>query len=238
MRIKQSKLPVKIILGIFYCIAIPLLLFLSFFVFRVRGVYLLSMGIAVLAALPAFVLYEDAKPTAQKVALVAIYTALIVASRAAFFWVPQIKPMMALVMLGGIAFGARFGFLVGVFSTFCSNFLFGQGPWTPFQMVAFGLAGFVTGLLFYKKDIAKKRWVLPIYGFVTTYVLYGGIMNFYSVAAFVPTLTWQAILLSYISAIPFDVAHAGGTALFLLVLSNMILKKTDRLKIKYGVTFE
>lgn len=238
MRTKQNKHSVKIELGVFYCVVIPLLLFLSFFIFKARGVYLLSMGIAALAVLPAFVLYENAKPSAQKVALVAVYTAAIVASRAAFFWAPQVKPMMALVMIGGIAFGAQFGFLVGVFSAFCSNFLFGQGPWTPFQMVAFGLAGFLAGFLFYGKDLSKKRWILPVYGFVATYLLYGGIMNFYSVAAFVPSLTWQAVLLSYITAIPFDITHAGSTAFFLIVLANIILKKTNRLKIKYGVTFE
>lgn len=113
-----------------------------------RHYYLISLAI-ICVALAVFALrFEGRKPRAREVVVIAVLVALAVAGRAAFFMVPQFKPVAALVIIAGVALGAETGFLVGVLSGFVSNFVFGQGPWTPFQMIGFGLLGLLAGLVF------------------------------------------------------------------------------------------
>jgi energy-coupling factor transport system substrate-specific component len=110
--------------------------------------YLLSVGVILTALVLMAVRFEGRKPRAREVVVLVVMTALAVAGRAAFFMLPQFKPVAAIVIITGVALGAQSGFLVGALAAFISNFIFGQGPWTPFQMLAFGLVGLVAGLLF------------------------------------------------------------------------------------------
>jgi energy-coupling factor transport system substrate-specific component len=98
--------------------------------------------------LPFVFAFEGRKPQARELVVIAVMVAITVAGRAAFFMTPQFKPVSALVIISGAALGAESGFVVGALSGFVSNFFFGQGPWTPWQMFAFGLIGFISGLLF------------------------------------------------------------------------------------------
>jgi energy-coupling factor transport system substrate-specific component len=118
--------------------------------------YLISF-IVIAVALVIFALrFEGRKPKAREIVVLAVMVALAVAGRAAFFMVPQFKPVAALVIISGVALGAESGFLVGVLAAFVSNFIFGQGPWTPFQMIAFGLIGLLAGLFF------QRRYARPV----------------------------------------------------------------------------
>ena len=63
---------------------------------------------------------------------------------------PQFKPVLALTIIAGVAFGGEVGFLVGAMTMLTSNMIFGQGPWTPWQMFAMGIIGFLAGVLFKK----------------------------------------------------------------------------------------
>ena len=112
-----------------------------------NGYYLSGTLIVLYAIVPFFVSFEGRRPTAREIAVVAVLTALAVAARAAFIWVPHFKPMAAVIMIAGLAAGPQTGFLVGSVAALASNFIFGQGPWTPWQMLAFGVAGLVAGLL-------------------------------------------------------------------------------------------
>ncbi len=119
-----------------------------------RHYYLISVAI-ICVALAIFALrFEERRPRAREVVVIAVLVALAVAGRAAFFMVPQFKPVAALVIIAGVALGPKTGFLVGVLSGFVSNFVFGQGPWTPFQMIGFGLVGLLAGLVFFRSDAA------------------------------------------------------------------------------------
>ena len=119
-----------------------------------------------------FVAFEGRRPTAREIAVVAVLTALAVAARAAFVWVPHFKPMAAIIMIAGIAAGPQTGFLVGSVAALASNFIFGQGPWTPWQMLAFGVVGLVAGLLadarvFPRANLSwPRRVALAVTGFV------------------------------------------------------------------------
>ena len=118
-----------------------------------RKYYLSSLLLIVYAMLPFFVRFEHKKPQARELVTIAVMSAVAVASRAAFIMVPFFKPLTGIVMITGMALGPEAGFLTGAISGFVSNFIFGQGPWTPWQMFAFGVAGFLAGVL------AKRGWL-------------------------------------------------------------------------------
>ncbi|MDR2197435.1 MAG: ECF transporter S component [Coriobacteriales bacterium] len=121
--------------------------------------YLLAFGVIVLALVFMAVRFEGRRPRAREVVVLAVMCALAVAARAAFFMLPQFKPMAAIIIIAGVALGAESGFFVGALAALVSNFIFGQGPWTPFQMVAFGMIGLIAGLLFYRKSRALQLGV-------------------------------------------------------------------------------
>ena len=112
-----------------------------------RVYYLASVLIILYTMIPFFLVFEHRKPQAKELVVLAVLCAIAVASRAAFRMIDHFKPMTAIVMIAGVAFGPEAGFLVGAVSGFASNFLFGHGPWTPWQMFAFGTAGFLAGAL-------------------------------------------------------------------------------------------
>lgn len=112
-----------------------------------RKYYLSSLLLIVYAMLPFFVRFEHKKPQARELVTIAVMSAVAVASRAAFIMVPFFKPLTGIVMITGMALGPEAGFLTGAVSGFVSNFIFGQGPWTPWQMFTWGLLGFLTGLM-------------------------------------------------------------------------------------------
>ncbi|MDR0499952.1 MAG: ECF transporter S component [Coriobacteriales bacterium] len=111
--------------------------------------YLAAVAIIVLALLLMFVRFEGRRPKARELAVIAVLTALAVVGRAIFFMLPQFKPVAAIAIIAGVALGAESGFMVGALSAFLGNFIFGHGPWTPFQMLAFGSVGYFAGLLFH-----------------------------------------------------------------------------------------
>ena len=125
--------------------------------------------------------------------------------------------------------------MTGTVTGFVSNFFFGQGPWTPWQMFSFGIIGFIAGILFKKGILRKTRVSLCIFGFLAALVIYGGIMNPASVIMQQVKITPQMILSSYIMGIPFDLIHALSTAFFLWFISEPMLDKLERIKIKYGL---
>ena len=154
---------------------------------------------------------------------------------AVFFALPGFKPVAALVILVGVAFGAEAGCLVGAVTMLVSNVLFGQGPWTPWQMFAMGIIGFLAGVLFRKGLLRRSRLSLCIFGAMACILIYGGIMNPASVLIWAKTLDPKLLLTSYLTGFPMDCVHAAGTALFLWLAAEPMLEKLDRIKVKYGL---
>ena len=138
-------------------------------------------------------------------------------------------------LISGVAFGGETGFLVGAMTMLASNFLFSQGPWTPFQMFAAGIIGFLAGVLFRKGWLRRSRAALCSYGAIAAIVLYGGLMN--PVAALLSSreLSWQVLMSYYITGFPVDCVYAAATVFFLWVLAEPMLEKLDRIKTKYGL---
>jgi uncharacterized membrane protein len=165
-----------------------------------------------------------------------VLCALAVAGRAAFFMIPQVKPMAAVVILAGAAFGGGAGFLVGAVSAFVSNLFFGQGPWTPWQMFAFGLIGFFSGLLFRRpaRRPRARRLALCAYGGLSVMIIYGLLMDTQS-ALMLSEPSWPLMAAAWLRGLSFNLAHALSTVFFLAVMARPMLEKIDRLKLKYGM---
>jgi len=180
-------------------------------------------------------IFERRKPQARELVIIAVLCAIAVAGRAAFFMLPQFKPVIAMVIIAGVAFGGETGFLVGAMTGLVSNMFFGQGPWTPWQMFAFGIIGFLSGILFRKGLLSRRPLPLSIFGGLATFFIFGGIMNPASVIMFQPSPTIEMFMLSYMYGIPFDLIHAAATVTFLALISRPMLEKLDRIKVKYGL---
>ena len=232
---KQSVSP-KVWLSAGLCLlAIPLTLFLGLRFFGGKKYLLLSLLILAETMLPFFLIFEGRRPQARELVLLSVLCALAVAGRAVFFALPGFKPVAAVVILAGAAFGGETGFLVGAMSMFVSNMLFGQGPWTPWQMFAMGLIGFLAGALSRAGLLGSSRLSLAVFGGAAVLLLYGGIMNPASVLMYQASPNWSMILTAYLTGIPADLIHAGATALFLWALSEPMLEKLERVKVKYGL---
>ena len=180
-------------------------------------------------------MFEGKKPKARELVIISVFCAAAVAGRAAFAPLPQFKPMAAVIIISGICFGGETGFLVGAIAAFASNFIFGQGPWTPWQMFAFGTIGFLAGIMYKYGLTGKTRTGIAVFGFLAVLVVYGGIMNPASVIMMQPKPTWQMICTAYVMGLPFDLVHAAATALFLWFGAEPLCEKTERVKIKYGL---
>ena len=154
---------------------------------------------------------------------------------------PQCKPVLALTILAGAALGGETGFLVGAVTMLASNVFFSQGPLTPWQMFAMGLAGFLAGVLFFRREeggilsLRISRVSLCVYGALSALLLYGTIMNAASALMWQPQVDWPTLLAYFAAGFPMDCIHAGATVLFLWFGAEPVLEKLGRLRRKYGL---
>ena len=214
---------------------IPLTLFVGVYYFAGRKYYFISLLILLECMLPFFLIFEGRKPQARELVLIAVLVALNVAGRAAFFMLPEFKPVVAMTILAGVAFGGETGFLVGAMTMLVSNMLFSQGPWTPWQMFAMGIIGWLAGVLYRKGVLRRGRLSLCIFGVIASTIIYGGIMNPASALMWSNTVNWKIILSYYVTGIPVDLVRAVATFIFLWLGAEPMLEKLDRIKVKYGL---
>ena len=214
---------------------IPLTLFAGVYYFAGRKYYFISLLILLECMLPFFLIFEGRKPQARELVLIAVLVALNVAGRAAFFMLPEFKPVVAMTILAGVAFGGETGFLVGAMTMLVSNMLFSQGPWTPWQMFAMGIIGWLAGVLYRKGVLRRGRLSLCIFGVIASTIIYGGIMNPASALMWAHTINWKIILSYYITGLPVDLVRAAATFVFLWLGAEPMLEKLDRVKVKYGL---
>ncbi len=214
---------------------IPLTIYTGIFFLEDRKYYFISLLIILETMIPFFMVFESRKPKAREIIVISVLCAIAVGGRAVFFMLPHFKPVVAIVIITGVCFGAEAGFLVGATTGFVSGFLFGQGPWTPWQMFAFGIIGFIGGILFKKGLLRKTRTSLCVFGFLTTLIIYGGIMNPASVIMWQTKITWEMLVSAYIVGFPLDLIHSVSSAFFLWVSAEPMIDKLERIKIKYGL---
>lgn len=209
-----------------------------------QSFYLSGLTIIVLTIAAFFLHFESRKPQARELVLLAVLCALAVASRAAFGFVPHFKPMLAIVMLTGIAFGPEAGFLCGAISGFASNFIFGQGPWTPWQMFAYGIGGMLAGL-FALCGVLKKSprawrdggWRdilgLTVFGFLCILLMVGPLLD--TSTFFMAGFSASSPLAIYLAGVPVNCVHGSAVALTMLLFGKPLLDRLRRIQIKYGM---
>ncbi len=178
--------------------------------------------------------YEQTRPAPKLLALVATLAALAALGRIAFAPLPNVKPTTDIVFIAGYVLGGAPGFAVGATAALTSNLVFGQGPWTPWQMAAWGLVG-----------ILGAGWALATRGrparLATAVVLalcgllFGVIMNISSLLASDVTPTTGQLLAVQAQALPFDLAHAAGNVVFFLAFGPVLVRMLERYRLRLDV---
>ncbi|MEK4137530.1 ECF transporter S component [Kurthia sp. FSL E2-0154] len=223
----------KVISLIIFFVIIPIGILIGATLLEDGKYNLISMFVMVFACIPFFLSFERRKPDAREVLIIAVMSAITVAGRAAFAFIPAFKPMTALVAITGFKLGPEAGFLTGAVSAVTSNILFGQGPWTPFQMFTLGILGYIAGLL------GKTKWMeskisLLFYG-IFSGIMYSMLMDIWTVLSLGNGFNWIVYGSKIITAIPFTITYMISNVIFLWLLTKPIGDKLERLKIKYGV---
>ncbi len=218
----------------YFCVFLvaPLIVLCGVFFLGDRKYAFVSLALSVVACIPFFVSFEKGKNDARRIVIIAVMTALSVAGRFVFAPIPFFKPVTAIVIITAIYLGAEAGFITGAFSAVVSNFYFGQGPWTPFQMFAWGLIGFLAGLL--AKRLLESKVLLIIFGALSG-VVFSFIMDVWTTLWADGTFNIARFIASITTAAPFTVVYMVSNVIFLLLLTKPIGRKLQRLKTKYGI---
>jgi energy-coupling factor transport system substrate-specific component len=168
--------------------------------------------------------FESSGMHARVLAIVALLGTLSALFRVPFAAIPNLQPCTYLVICSGYVFGPVAGFAVGALTAIVSNFFLGHGPWTLFQVLAWGLAGASSVLL---RGFPLRARVLVVAGIVWG-VLFGVIMNLWTWIAFVYPLTLRTFIVTWVASIPFDVMHAVGNGVFLGLLGVKTIRILQR----------
>jgi len=234
---KQRKLSKRTLVAtVLIVLCIPLTIFAGVMYLGNQHYNVTAMLVLMECVVPFFLVFESRKPKARELVTIAVLCAIGIAGRSAFFMLPQFKPVLALVIISGVAFGGETGFLVGAVTMMVSNVLFSQGPWMPWQMFSMGIIGFLAGVLFRKGFLRRTRGSLATFGAFAAVIIYGGIMN--PAAALMynsQTINWEMLKAYYVSGLPMDLIHAAATVIFILIAAEPMLEKLDRIKVKYGL---
>ncbi|MCR5623844.1 MAG: ECF transporter S component [Lachnospiraceae bacterium] len=293
-------------------ILLPVVFTLSVILFKNENYILLSLIVLIIMMLPFFLVFELRNPRARDVVLIAIMTAITVVANVLCTHTVPLHAGTALVIITGISLGPEAGFLTGALSRLLCNVFDGQGPWTPWQMVAWGIMGLLGGIAFNRIDIhadsifnetiQKKsenfkiilgpvlcivameligliiqgftgslqeffgikvyifgftglilgviiqRAKLPsdaititVFTFFVTLIIYGGLMNLANMLMLTymdpngSEANLETLKAVYVTGLPYDLQHAAGAAFTMFLIGNSMLRKIERIKIKYGM---
>ena len=235
---QKKSFALKCLPFFFFCVLAPALVVLGYRYLDSRYYYVSALGLIVLSLSLFFFTFEKRKLKTTEVVCIAVMAALCAASRVAFGFIPQVKPMCALVIITAISFGGSVGFVVGALSVFVSNFTFGQGMFTPFQMLGMGLTGFFCALFFFDRPKMTNRVSVSAIGGVLTFAVYGFIVDTCSVFMMASDYSFKSVLAVYLSGAPFNLVHAVTTAAVLFLFFKPMSDKLSRLHTKYGIFSE
>lgn len=210
-----------------------ILLIASIVLFNYKAYLLLSFVLIAMTMIPFFARFEVRKITSREIVILAILAAIAAVSRVPFAPLPSVQPTSFVIIITGLVFGAESGFIVGAVAAIVSNIFLGQGPWTPWQMYAWGMIGMTAGLL-RNTWWMKQMWGKLLFGFVWGY-LFGWFMNFWIIVSAIENFTWEFFVSIYIASIYFDLAHGLSNVFFLFIFSASWIRILHRFKKKYGL---
>lgn len=215
---------------IILCLIVPAVVLGGALLFKEKQYAWISLCVTVLSCIPFFLHFEHSENDVRKLILIAVMVAISVIGRFIFAPIPGFKPVTAMVVITAMYFGGEAGFMTGALSAVISNFYFGQGPWTPFQMFSWGIVGFLAGVI--ADPLKKSKIVLVVYAIVSG-VLYSLLMDVWTVLWADGYFNLSRYAAAVISAAQFTIIYAVSNVIFLLVFSKPIGKILERIKEKY-----
>ena len=212
--------------------AVPAVLLLCA-LYGVQATALLSFATVLAALIPFFLRFERQRPRPRDLMPIVVLSAIAAVGRILFAALPNFKPVSAIVIVSAVCFGRQSGFLTGALAALSSNMFFGQGAWTPWQMYAWGLIGYLAGAL-NEHGCFRRRIVVYVFGFLSA-LIYGLVMDSWHIVGFIRPLSWQTALVAYGTGFPFNLSHGVATVVFLLLTLSPWCRILQRIKTKYGV---
>lgn len=199
-----------------------------------RSFYITGTLIIIELMLPFFMAFEGRKPQARELVIIAVMCAIAVVGRVAIP-IPNFKAIFGIIMLAGIAFGPETGFIVGAISAFVSNFFAVQGPFTPWQMFAYGLAGMLAGFAFAKGRLPRKAWLMAVFGFVAVVLVVGPVLDSMALFLGYAQWNWQAFAVVFAQGIAVNCLQGLCTVAVMFIFGKPLLRILDRIRKKYGI---
>lgn len=199
-----------------------------------RTYYITGTLIILELMIPFFMAFEGRKPQARELVIIAVLSAIAIAGRV-LIPIPDFKAIFGVIMLAGIAFGPETGFMVGAIAAFGSNFVYGQGAYTPWQMFSYGAAGMLSGFAFGKGRLPRKAWLMGIFGFVTVVLVVGPILDSMSLFLGFVKPSPEAFGLVFVPGFAHNCPNALCTAAVMLILGKPFLSILNRIQVKYGM---
>ena len=197
-------------------------------VFHEKRYAFISLCIALLSVVLFASGFDKKRTGSRRLVIVSVLIALAIVGR----FIPLFKPVTAITVLTGMYLGAESGYLAGSLTAVLSNFYFGQGPWTPFQMLAWGMLGFFAGV--FAKTLKVHKPVLLVYGVIAG-VLYSFIMDVWTVVWYNGNFQMGLYLAALVSAVPYTISYVIANEVFLLIFAKPFGEKLERMRVKYGV---
>ena len=223
----RKKLSIAILL-----LSVPISVLLAATVFSDKSYAYLSLVIVFISLAALFISFEKKENSARQLIVISIMCVLSIVGRLVFAVIPAFKPVTAIIILLSMYFGGEAGFICGAMTALISNFYFGQGPWTPYQMLAWGLVGLFAGLL---APLLRRNLIITcVYGALSG-VIFSLIMDIQTAMWYTNEFNLAVYATKIGTSLPFTIIYAVSNVIFLLVLAKPIGKKIERLKIKYGI---
>ena len=222
----------KVFSYLIYAVAFPLLAIGGAFIFKDKFYSWITLAAVLLACLPFFIRFEKKETDAKTLILISVMIALSVVGRFIFSPLPGFKPVTAMTVLTAMYFGSDAGFMTGALTAVISNFYFGQGPWTPFQMFSWGIIGLLAGI--FAEKLKKSKVFLSVFGALAG-ILYSLLMDIWTVLWADGYFNFARYLAALVSSLQFTVIYAVSNVIFLLLLSKPTGKILQRVKTKYGI---
>jgi len=209
-------------------LAVPAAVLIGAYVFEDKMYAYVSLVITILAVVLFISGFERRETGSRRMVIVVVMTVLAVIGR----FIPVIKPVAAITIISGVYLGSESGFLVGAVTAVISNFFWGQGPWTPFQMFSWGMIGLVTGLC--GQMLKKTKPLLYAYGAFSG-IMFSMIMDIWTVLWDNEGFSWEPYATAIVSALPVTLLYAVSNVIFLVILFEPMGRKLERIKNVYGL---
>lgn len=196
--------------------------------------WLLAVVFILLVTVVFFIIFEKRRMKVEKMVMIAILSAISAVGRGLFAAIPSVQPSSFIIIMTGLTLGAEAGFMTGALTALLSGLWMGLGPWTPWQMFAWGLMGCIAGML--RKPLARHKSLRIAYGAVGGLV-FGWIMNIWMLMSVDSVETGLAYMISlFMASFVFDSLHAAANALLIAFGGDALLKVLSRMAVKYGLT--